>query len=369
MRKKVIGLGMILAMSAALYGCSGDTAGNKPTEHTTIEETTEEEAEKDHMEKTSDKDEDEKNSKKEEKESDDEQKDKSDDNDRSKSDRDEKIVKTVKTVKKVGKRDEAESDSKVTDEDNKETKKNSSTKKDASVESSVFSSSEVTKAEEKPAENIADNPDVQHQIKVITTASCMWYQPDDTSLKYMVTDFDHDGHFEITVGSLKEPGHHTHLDMWEVTETNDGLVEINTPPRFEVAKSYTLDLIQNGGYITYSNDSEYVYIASNYGYGDAAYGNADCSSETVNAFKLDGDTLKVEPLAMKETKGETVQYFKPNEDHLGTGDAIEEADFINCAYNTYGADHEKYETQLMWTDLQSGDMTTELLNSYVAFYG
>ncbi|MBR6403810.1 MAG: hypothetical protein IKS48_10545, partial [Eubacterium sp.] len=295
-------------------------------------------------------------------------KDKSDD-DRSKSDTDEKTVKTVKTVKKVGKRDEAESDSKVTDEEDKETKKTSSTKKDESVESSVSGSSEVAKAEEKPAENIADNPDVQHQIKVITTASSLWYHPDSTAYEYMVTDFDHDGHFEIVAGYLHKPSDYTDIYMWEVTDENNGLVEIKTPPKFGETKSANPDIIQNGGYITYSNDSEYVYIASCDTHGSIEYGNADLSYEWVTGIKLNGDTLELDYLAIKETKGDTVNYYKPSEESFGTGDTIEENDFYNCANDKYGADHDKYETQFHWTDLHSGDMNTELMNSYVAFHG
>ncbi|MBR6403811.1 MAG: hypothetical protein IKS48_10550 [Eubacterium sp.] len=362
MRKKVMGLGMILAMSAALYGCSEGAAGNKPTEHTTIEETTEKESEEDEKQESSSK-EDEKDSKKEsnkeEKDSVDEKKDKSDD-DRSKSDTDEKTVKTVKTVKKVGKRDEAESDSKVTDEGDKETKKTSSTKKDESVESSVSGSSEVVKEEEKPAENIADNPDVQHQIKVITTASSMWYHPDDASFKYIVTDFDHDGHYEIIAANVQGSGHYTHLEIFEVAETNDGLLQISTPSMEDATGGSIPDIIQNGGYITFSNDSEYVYIAS-----DHVHVSANEGLEAVEGFKLNGTAFESEYLAVKHTVGDTVEYFKPDRN----GEVIDETQFKNCSYDRYGADHDSYETQFMWTDLQSGDMTTELMNSYVAFHG
>ncbi|MBR6402313.1 MAG: hypothetical protein IKS48_02895 [Eubacterium sp.] len=338
-RKKVIGLGMILAMSAALYGCSGDAAGNTNTTIEETEETNVDVSEKDELIELAD----EKNDK---------------------SDTDENSIRKIRSIKKIEKKevDETKSDTKSDDESNEETIK------DTSTTESATKSSESNKAEEKsaekPAESIADNPDVQHQIKVITTASDLWYHPDDASLKYMVTDFDHDGHFEITVGNIDKPH-----SIWEVNDENNGLVEIDTVRLRDISDDDSLpDIYTDGGYVTFGNNSEHVYIASYFDKLCKGDGTEVGDCEVVVGFKLNGNALEIERLAFKITENDTVKYNGPGDEYK-VGPDIDEAEFNNSANNRYGADHDKYETQFHWTDLHSGDMNTELMNSYVAFHG
>ncbi|MBO4591385.1 MAG: hypothetical protein J5684_02340, partial [Eubacterium sp.] len=277
-KKCIISIGMIMAMSAAMCGCSGESA-DRPKEHTTVEETTTEEETTE--EKTTEEKKTESSDKKEDKKED----SKKDDKDESKSDDD------SKKVKKVGKREDSEDKADREDSDDKADSKVVVKTKKVSSEGS----SEVTKAEAKPAENVAENPDVKHQINVITTANGEWYHPDDTSLKYMVSDLDHDGHFEIISAKTEGTMGNTLLNIWEVNEDNNGLVGIQLPA--SEGPGYVPEINVDGGYITFSNDSEYLYIASDYSNGGAS----DPDHETITSFKLNGTSLEINPIAIKST--------------------------------------------------------------------
>ena len=338
----IISIGMIMAMSTAMCGCSGASA-DRPKEHTTVEETTEEETTE---EKTTEEKKTESSDKKEDKKED----SKKDDKDESKSNDDSE---KEKKVKKVGKREDREDKADREDSDDKSDSKVVVKTKKVSSEGS----SEVTKAEAKPAENVAENPDVKHQINVITTANGEWYQPDATDVKYMVSDFDHDGHFEIVSAQRGGTMGNIFLHIWEVNEENNGLVGVQLPA--SEGPGIIPDIEADGGYITFSNDSEYLYIASDYTNGGAT----DPDRETVTSFKLNGTSLEINPIAIKITDGDKVEYSNT------IGDTLDEEGFKNISFFAYGADHDNYETQFKWTDLQGVDMSTELMNSYVAFHG
>ena len=204
-----------------------------------------------------------------------------------------------------------------------------------------------------------DNADAKRQIELIVENSDKWISTSGEEYYYTVTDLDHDGKLELIAATNQGTGLYTYLNMFEVNDTNDGLTELTCGDTSQEGGSLDLpDIIINGNFVTYNKGSEYIYIAS-----DFIRGTGTESYEALEAFKLDGANLKVETIARKSMNGDDVEY-KDSADQT-----ITEDEFLNSADTKFGADYTKYETTFQWDLLEGDDMSNKLLNCYKAFAG
>ena len=149
-----------------------------------------------------------------------------------------------------------------------------------------------------------DDADAKRQIEIITNNADKWIENSDVEYYYTVTDLDHDGHLEVISATNQGSGLYTYLKMFEVDDTNDGLTEIACgDTEMEGGVMDIPDIIINGNFVTYNKGSEYIYIAS-----DFIKGSGTESCEAIEAFKLDGTNLYVETLARKNMDGDNVSY-------------------------------------------------------------
>ena len=205
-----------------------------------------------------------------------------------------------------------------------------------------------------------DDADAKRQIELIVSKSDKWVDTTGEEYYYSVMDLDHDGKLEIVTATNQGSGLYTYLKMFEVNDTNDDLVEITVGnPDQEGGGMNTPDIIINGNFVTYNSGSEYIYIASDY-----IKVGGDESWEAVEAFKLDGNSLSVEELAIKDMKGDDVTYKDGNAEK-----DITEEEFLNSADAKYGSEYTKYETTFHWDLLEGDDMSNKLLECYKTFAG
>ena len=206
--------------------------------------------------------------------------------------------------------------------------------------------------------NAEDAPDdVKKQVQLIADSYDIWIMPDTEEYYYTVTDLDHDGKLEIIDASMEGTGLYTYLKLWEVNDSNDGLTQCDISNPEDHGSLDVPDLIENGGFVTYVNGSEYIYVAS-----DFVHVDSDISMEAIRSFKLNGSTLEIDTLARKENKGDRTEFYDGNSHKTITEEA-----FTNIADTKYGSSYTKSETKFLWDDLSSDDWYEKLLNCYVSF--
>ena len=82
---------------------------------------------------------------------------------------------------------------------------------------------------EVPNDTITANADVQ--LMIIAQNKDMWTEEleyADEVYRYVISDLDHNGRYEVIVSNMGGTGLYTYSRFWEVNETLDGLEECNT---------------------------------------------------------------------------------------------------------------------------------------------
>ncbi|MCR5099997.1 MAG: hypothetical protein K6B41_01430 [Butyrivibrio sp.] len=244
----------------------------------------------------------------------------------------------------------------------------SSMKSDSSSEAKVETTETSTETISQESDNavvVAGDDSIEadedKQLQVIVNNADTWKGVFEQGY-YTVTDLDRNGRMEIIAASCQGSGMYTYAKVYEVNENKDGLVDCtpdNSSGDIDGGMDYP-DFIIDGNFITFTNGSKYVYIASN-----STRVSAGEGVETISAFILENGTFGVNDLASKYVNGDTVEYTKLSDESV-----ITEDEFNNISISTYEQDgYSRFETTFSWTDLSSGDDYANLLNCYNKFMG
>ncbi|MBQ9610887.1 MAG: hypothetical protein IJV15_15810 [Lachnospiraceae bacterium] len=218
-------------------------------------------------------------------------------------------------------------------------------------------SNEESQTSEHSEGMIGDDAFAKRQIEIFVENESEW-KASEEGFFYTVTDLDHNGRLELIAAINQGSGLFTYADIYEINETNDGLNKCSYGGQENEELYYDYpDFIKDGNFITFTNGTDYIYIASNY-----TRVSAMESGETIEAFSLSNGNFSVETLAMKYVNGEDVSFIRyPDETE------ISEDEFNKISIDKYGNDYTKTETSFAWDDLSGDDISIRLLNCYKTF--
>ena len=202
-----------------------------------------------------------------------------------------------------------------------------------------------------------DNAAEKGQIEILLENDSLWRDAFANSF-YTVTDLDHNGRLELIVATNEGTGQYTYMEVYEVNESQDGIMSCYDGNDIEGGQLDNPDLIIDGNLITFTNGHQYVYICSDYVHISAAE-----SLEYIDAFILENGIFGVNQMAEKHINGEEITYKSyPSEEE------ITEEEFNNISIDRYTPEgYTRSETTFKWTQLTSGSDSVDLLDTYLAF--
>ena len=192
------------------------------------------------------------------------------------------------------------------------------------------------------SETITENTELQ--LTIIAENKDMWTEDleyADEVYRYVITDLDHNGRYEVIVSNMGGTGLYTYSRFWEVNETLDGLTECTT------------DFMEGDSQPDLMTETVDAYIDENgefhYAFYDVLRNGMAESYENVRELILRDGEIITKYIASKSNiyEGDVLSVTCVDQE----GNSITEEEYQTMADN-YFIDCQKVVTNLGWQDVR-----------------